>query len=179
LSTAIARSEYPSWLIAALRTDHAGESGAIEIYRGVLALTRDPDLIAFATRHMHTEIRHLSAINALLPARHRSLLTPAWRALGWLTGAIPCLFGPNAVFTTIEVVETFVDRHYQAQIDRLRSDDGDPAIIDLFDRLRLDEVEHRDDATARKTYAASPPLRIWTWLVRTGSAAAVQMARLV
>lgn len=145
----------------------------------MLAVTRDPDLVAFATHHMCTEIRHLSEISALIPARHRSLLSPAWRGLGWLTGAIPALFGPNAVFTTIEVVETFVDRHYQAQIDRLRSEDGDPAIVDLLDRLRRDEVGHRDDAAARRTDSASLPLKIWCWFVRTGSAAAVQMARLV
>jgi ubiquinone biosynthesis monooxygenase Coq7 len=176
---AIAESAYPRWLIAALRTDHAGESGAVEIYRGVLAVTRDPDLIAFATHHMRTEAGHLNEISALLPARDRSILTPAWRGLGWLTGAIPSMFGSNAVFATIEIVETFVDHHYQAQIDRLRSEHGDPAIIDLLDRLRRDEVGHRDDAAARRTHTASLPLKIWTWLVRAGSAVAVQVARVV
>lgn len=87
------------------------------------------------------------------------------RGLGWLTGAIPSMFGSNAVFAMIEIVETFVNRHYQAQIDRLRFEDGDPAIINLLDRLRRDEVEHRDEAAARRTDRASLPLRIWTWLV--------------
>jgi ubiquinone biosynthesis monooxygenase Coq7 len=37
----IAISEMPAWLIGELRSDHAGETGAVMIYRGILAFCKD------------------------------------------------------------------------------------------------------------------------------------------
>jgi ubiquinone biosynthesis monooxygenase Coq7 len=171
--------ELARWLIADLRTNHAGETGAVEIYRGILAVTRDEHLIAFARQHMETELSHLGEISVLLPASQRSLLLPLWRMLGWLTGAIAALLGRDATFTTIEAVETFVDRHYQAQIDRLRQENSQPAIMELLDRLRRDEVEHRNDAMRRRTSEPARLVKAWTWLVDGGSRVAVYLARLM
>ena len=33
------------WLAAELRSDHAGETGAVAIYNGILRATHDPELI--------------------------------------------------------------------------------------------------------------------------------------
>lgn len=172
-------NELPRWLIAELRTDHAGETGAVEIYRGILALTRDEHLVAFARAHMQTELSHLEEISRLVPPARRSILLPLWKLLGWLTGAIAVMLGRNATFTTIEAVETFVDRHYQAQVDRLRQEGCEPAIMDLLDRLRRDEVHHRDDARNRRTSTPTRSLKAWTGLVGAGSRVAVHLARIV
>ena len=40
----------PEWVFAHLRTDHAGEVGAVCIYQSVLQFARDPKLRAFAER---------------------------------------------------------------------------------------------------------------------------------
>lgn len=40
----------PASLVADLRSDHAGETGAVVIYRGILAVTRDA---GFAVRRSH------------------------------------------------------------------------------------------------------------------------------
>lgn len=172
-------NELARWLVAELRTDHAGETGAVEIYRGILAITRDEHLVAFARAHMQTEQSHLEEISRLVPPARRSILLPLWKLLGWLTGAIAAMLGRNATFTTIEAVETFVDRHYQAQVDRLRREGNEPAIMDLLDRLRRDEVHHRDDARDRRTSTPTRFLRAWTGLVEGGSRVAVHLARLV
>ena len=100
---------FPDWLTAELRSDHAGEFGAVRIYRGILAVTRDPALRAFAERHGETEQSHLDLIETLLPVAQRSRLLPLWRLAAWLTGALPALFGTGAVYATIDAVETFVD----------------------------------------------------------------------
>ena len=102
-----------------LRSDHAGELGAVWIYRGVLAISTDPGLREFAARHRATEQSHLDKIEAVLPWFQRSRLLIGWRVAGFLTGALPALFGPRAVYSTIAAVETFVNKHYQHQIDRL------------------------------------------------------------
>ncbi|MFN9542602.1 MAG: demethoxyubiquinone hydroxylase family protein, partial [Alphaproteobacteria bacterium] len=72
-------NELPRWLIAELRTDHAGETGAVEIYRGILAITRDEHLVAFARAHMQTELSHLEEISRLVPPARRSILLPLWK----------------------------------------------------------------------------------------------------
>ncbi len=178
----------PAPLIADLRTDHAGESGAVMIYRGILATTRDSAVRHFASEHLATEAGHLAAIEPLLPRRQRSRLLPIWRIAGWLTGALPALAGPRAVYATIEAVETFVDHHYAEQIESI--DRQDPAgtlqalqaLRALLQTCRDDEIEHRDEAAAFFALTGQPPalaLRVWVWLVGTGSRVAVKICRFV
>ena len=167
----------PADLIGELRSDHAGETGAVWIYHGVLALSRDAGVRDFARRHRVTEQRHLALVEALLPWSSRSRLLVPWRAAGFLTGALPALFGPRAVYATVAAVETFVDQHYQQQIDRLQGRSDHRALHDLLRSCQADECEHRDEALAMTD--SSPPrwLAIWCALVSRGSALAVQLAR--
>lgn len=169
-----------------LRTDHAGETGAISIYRGILAVTRDARLRAFAARHLETESAHLERIEAVLPASARSRLLPAWRLAGWLTGALPALAGPRAVHATIRAVETFVDLHYREQLERIdaldpqRADARLQGLRTMLDGCREDEVAHRDEAAAALAADPRPAgavLRAWTAIVGSGSAAAVTVCR--
>jgi 3-demethoxyubiquinol 3-hydroxylase len=181
-------SRLPATLIADLRTDHAGETGAVMIYRGILAITRHGAVRHFAGEHLATEAGHLATIEPLLLRRQRSRLLPLWRIAGWLTGALPALFGPRAVYATIEAVETFVDRHYGEQIESIHQQDPAgthpplQALRALLQTCRADEVAHRDEAAALFALAGQPPalaLRVWVWLVGTGSRVAVKICRLV
>ena len=176
-------SMLPLPLLRELRTDHAGETGAVMIYRGILAVARDPALRAFAQHHLDTEARHLELVEAMLPRAWRSRLLPLWRVSGWLTGALPACFGPRAVYATIEAVETFVDRHYAAQlelIDTLQRESPSAELAELrtlLQQCQQDELAHRDDAAARWSGTARGPLAAWRWLVGQGSAAAVRVCR--
>jgi ubiquinone biosynthesis monooxygenase Coq7 len=147
------------------------------IYRGILAVSRDASVRAFSERHKATEQGHLDLLEALLPPGQRSRLLPLWRIAGWLTGAIPALFGPRAVYATIDAVETFVDHHYQAQIDRLDAEGIHPDIRALLEHCRVEEVHHRDEARGLGDAPPGALLRFWSWLVGAGSAAAVSAAR--
>jgi len=167
----------PDWLVGELRSDHAGETGAVMIYRGILAFSRDPAVRDFSARHKETEQGHLDLLDDLLAPSQRSRLLPIWRVAGWLTGALPALVGSRAVYATIDAVETFVDHHYQEQIDRLDRERSFPAIRAALERCREEEVHHRDEARAE---AEGPPgalLRTWSWLVSAGSKSAVSAAR--
>ena len=132
----------PASLVAELRSDHAGETGAVWIYRGVLALSSDADLRSFA----------------------------------------PALAGPRAVYATIAAVETFVDEHYQQQLDRIAAlpaaeREAATPLRDVLAHCQADECHHRDEAQALR---GSPPgglLRGWCAMVGAGSAAAVSLAR--
>ena len=83
------------WLTGELRSDHAGEAGAVMIYRGILAGSRNSDIRQFAASHGVTEQGHLDLLETLLPPRQRSILLPIWRIAGWLTGFLPALVGPT------------------------------------------------------------------------------------
>ncbi|MGK0472237.1 MAG: ubiquinone biosynthesis monooxygenase Coq7 [Candidatus Azotimanducaceae bacterium] len=164
------------WLVAELRSDHAGEMGAVAIYQGILKVTHDDALQQFAQRHLQTEKHHLAKISALLPAADQSRLLPVWRVAGFLTGAIPACFGPAAVFITIDAVETFVESHYLSQIKRL-ADHGECEVRELLSSCLRDEVEHRDEARHLSPHEIGLIGRSWQRLVGTGSNFAVSLAR--
>ncbi|MEL6360763.1 MAG: demethoxyubiquinone hydroxylase family protein [Pseudomonadota bacterium] len=170
-------------IVADLRTDHAGETGAVWIYKGILAVSKDGDVRLFAKEHMATEQKHLALIEGILPPGQRSKLVSVWKLAGFLTGALPALFGPRAVFKTIEAVETFVDHHYQEQIEYLDQKlEAEPTLGDLKQVLvdcQADEVAHRDDAAGRDPTPAGPLMSVWTRLVGAGSKGAVSIARFV
>ena len=170
-------SNAPDWLIKELRSDHAGETGAVFIYRGILAVSRDQDVRIFAAEHLQTEQSHLDEIETIFQRVHHSRLLPAWRVAGWLTGAFPAVFGSRAVFATIEAVETFVDAHYTQQIDALDSELAFQWLRDVMIRLRDDERHHRDDANVRLTSPNGLLLSCWAWIVGFGSETAVKLAR--
>lgn len=193
-------ADFPRWLEAELRSDHAGETGAVFIYRGILTFARNPEIRRFARTHQATEEAHLAALSHLLEPKKRSRLLPLWKIAGWVTGALPALVGDRAVYITIDAVETFVDRHYQEQIDALR---GDPSFAHTHALLvvaQSEEIHHRDEARE----AHSGPLRevnmlaqedparagdpksglglwakAWSGIVAGGSKAAVWAARKV
>ena len=172
--------QLPAWVCADLRTDHAGEVGAVCIYQGVLRFARDPALRSFAEHHLLTEQNHLRLISTWLPASQRSRLLPIWQLAGFLTGALPALFGPRAVYATIEAVETFVDHHYEEQILALASL---PVLSDLRQTLldcQADEIAHRDEAAAARGLGQPAwLLRAWCAMVGAGSKTAVSLIRFI
>lgn len=163
-----------------LRSDHAGETGAVFIYRGLAAVAQwrgDAELMAFAQRHGQTEADHLRQIEEWLPPARRSRLLGPWRLAGWLTGALPALAGRRAVYATIAAVETFVDRHYQQQIDHLQAHGGPEGLLPLLVRCQADECHHRDEAAVLAGAPRPWALRLWCAIVGAGSAGAVVLAR--
>ncbi|MEZ7815051.1 MAG: demethoxyubiquinone hydroxylase family protein [Burkholderiaceae bacterium] len=180
---------FPLGLLRELRTDHAGETGAVMIYHGVLAMSRDPGLRNFARHHLETEQRHLLLMEQVVPTNWRSWLLPLWRLAGWLTGALPACFGPAAVYATIQIVETFVDHHYEQQvvmIDSLLAQSPPADATTNLLRLRtllvecqLEEVAHKEDARAHWSGQPNVLLSVWLRLVDRGSKSAVGMCRYV
>jgi len=168
----------PASVLADLRTDHAGETGAVFIYLGILQFTRNPALRVFAEHHLATEQSHLRHIESWLPKAQYSYLLPLWRLAGFMTGALPALVGPRAVYVTIQAVETFVNQHYDDQVRTLESK---PALVKLRQVLlecQNDEVAHRDQAAAALGQEKiGLLLRFWSVLVGAGSQVAVAVCR--
>ena len=162
-----------------LRSDHAGEVGAVQIYRGIKAvalLRGDLELMRFADAHGAVEQQHLTMMEKLVPAEQRSRLQTPWQIAGWLTGAVPALFGRNTVYSTIQAVETFVNHHYQQQIDILSERVEHNDITDVLIKFQADEVHHRADPGSRGVNT-NPLLSAGCGMIGIGSRAAVAICR--
>jgi len=121
----------------------------------------------------------IRALVPTVPDLMRNLRSDHAGLAGWLTGFLPALVSPRAVYSTIEAVETFVDRHYQAQIHKLAQTGASGALRSVLLNCQQDELHHRDEARAAQNKAAGPGLRIWTGMINIGSRAAVVLARRV
>ncbi len=167
----------PVWLLGELRSDQAGETGAVAIYEGILWVSRDTKIRRFAEDHLRTEQSHLTKINSVLPAKSRSRLLPLWRAAGFVTGALPSLFGARAIYATIAAVETFVDEHYLQQIERLDREQLLPTVRELLADCREDEIHHKQEAEQAMGAGPQLVLRTWCRIVDFGSRIAVAIER--
>ena len=168
-------------LLADLRSDHAGETGAVWIYKGIMSGSSDSEVRAFASKHLVAESRHLALMETLLSQSQRSSLLPLWRLAGFLTGYVPSLLGSRAVFLVIEAVEAFVEDHYLTQITYLQNADSPSQhsrqLVTLLKQCLEEEKHHKFDAQARLSYTATS-LEVWLQhVIYRGSGLAVSMAR--
>ena len=163
-----------------LRSDHAGEVGAVYIYKGILSIAKDPALVEFSKRHLETEKEHLRKIEEVLPVSKRSKLVGIWKVAGYLLGFLPSLFGPRIVFATIEAVESFVEDHYEEQLKYLRAqNDPDQALINLLQSCQDDEIEHKNESAIKKRSTPGFLLNFWMKIVGWGSSSAVKVAKII
>ena len=169
----------PAWLVAELRSDHAGEIGAICIYQGILTITNEKAVEEFAKNHLATEKKHLELIETLCDKQDRSLLIPVWKLSGFLIGAISALMGQKAVFAAISAVETFVVSHYQSQINRLQIEKLHPDTCSILQSCCDDEARHESEASEMLDEKPKFFVRSWCFLISVGSNLAVKCARII
>ena len=103
----------------------AGETGAVWIYKGALAATkfrRNCDEVKeFANEHMKAEQQHLDFFTEIVPDHMHTNLLPIWKLSGFLLGFLPTLLGKGpALYHTVDAVESFVEIHYNEQIEWLK-----------------------------------------------------------
>ena len=162
----------PNVIIPDLRTDHAGETGAVFIYKGILLVSKDKEILEFAENHLLTEKKHLELIEKILPDSEKSKLLFLWKFLGLLTGLIPALIGKKFIYVTIFFVESFVEKHYNEQILKLKKNKKSVELIQLLEKLKNDEISHKEDSL-KKFGKLSFLLKIWGNIVEIGSRTAV------
>ena len=162
-----------------LRVDHAGELGAVHIYRGqnaVFAAAKDHSAIAGQLVDMEAhEAEHLKAFDALL-GKHEvrpTLLTPFWRAAGFALGAGTALLGEKAAHACTEAVESVIEEHYAGQIRELET--RDPALAADLTRFRDDELAHRDQAIEAGAKSA-PGYAILSTAIKAGCRLAIRIS---
>ena len=143
----------PRDIEAMIRVDHAGEFGALRIYKGQLAVlsrTHPESAGVEAIRQMAAqEQKHFDAFDAMIKDRavRPTALEPVWRAAGFALGAATALMGEKAAMACTVAVEDVIDEHYSRQIERL--DKSEPELKATIQRFHADECAHRDEAIER------------------------------
>lgn len=168
----------PKFLIPHFRTNHAGETGAVFIYKGILSISKDSEIIDFSKKHLQTESEHLEILNKILPSREISKLIPLWKIMGFLTGFIPGIFGKDFIYATIFSVESFVEKHYQHQLDLIKDKKKFADLSNLINQLMHDEVEHKNEAN-QKIRKKNFLHKSWSNIVYNGSSLAVKISKYI
>jgi ubiquinone biosynthesis monooxygenase Coq7 len=145
-----------------LRVDHAGEYGAIRIYRAQIAIAhwRAPDLVAMLQDALSDETRHRDRFDAGL--RERGLrpcdMLPLWGIGGTLLGAGTALLGREAILVCTEAVERTVHRHMDDQVAWLTP--REPRLATAIAAIRDEEVDHLHRAQRERGTATAAWLRL-------------------
>ena len=136
-----------------LKVNHAGEYGAIRIYRAQLAVARRlrSPLVAFLEDTLTHEVEHCRRFLAAMPSRRsRPCRTMwLWGLGGTALGAITALMGRNATYACTKAVEQTVHHHLEAQLLFLA--DRDAELHALIADIQVEEQSHLDYATAHLT----------------------------
>jgi len=166
----------PDDLFPYLRSDHAGETGAVELYRGLIRNGRDPLVSDFARRHLAAEEKHLTGFGELLGAQKPTLLLSLWRIGGRASAGLFSFMGRRVALTGIAAIEEGVVRHFRKQVAMLSGREEYGALVALFEEYVSDEALHRDEAE-RARGPAGPVLAVFAFLVRTAGAAFAAITR--
>ncbi len=162
-----------------LRVDHAGELGAVHIYRGqraVLGGAPGRERIAGQLEEMEAhEARHLARFETLLAERgvRPTLLTPFWRLAGFALGAGTALMGEKAAHACTEAVETVIGEHYANQVRELSL--SQPALAAELSEFQAEELAHRDLAVEEGARDA-PGYPLLAAVIRAGCRTAIRIS---
>ena len=165
-----------------LRVDHAGEYGAVAIYRGQQAVfrqSRATQAMADQLAEMQAEEqKHLDAFDRMLVEEgvRPTLLTPVWNAAGYGLGVVTALMGEKAAHACTDAVETVIEEHYA---DQARAAEAErPDLAATFREFREDELHHRDVAVEGGAREA-PFYRLLSRVIRRGCHAAIAVSEKV
>ena len=134
-----------------VRVNHAGEYGAIRIYRAQIAVARRlyPDIADDLGKMLDHEIQHCAIFSAAMPVRRSRpcRMISLWSTGGALLGFLTALTGRQGIWTCTAAVEAAVHRHLDDQIGFLLN--RDPDLHDAIQDIRVEELSHLNHAEAR------------------------------
>jgi len=165
-----------------LRVDHAGEYGAVHIYRAQRAVFEGRAgraAIAADMAEMETqEAVHLARFEALLNAERvrPTLLIPLWRMAAVALGTGTALMGEKAAHACTEAVESVIEEHYADQIAELK--ERDPVLAAELSVFRDEELAHHDHAVEHGSREA-PGYGLLSAVIRAGCRAAIKVSERV
>lgn len=143
-----------------IRVDHAGEFGAINIYRAQLFVARCfyPNIVAKLEEMLSHERQHFSTFDSLLKKRgiRHCYALYFWAFGGTLLGFLTAALGRNAIWVCTSSIETTVLHHLEWQLAFLEQHDKE--VHQAVLSIKSDEEEHRDfgDSNGHRSLVHKP-----------------------
>ena len=162
-----------------LRVDHAGEYGAVQIYRGQRAvfdaLPHKARLSGVLKDMEDGERHHLDTFDALLLERgvRPTVFSPLWNAAGFALGAATALMGEKAAMACTEAIEEVIEAHYREQAEELG--DTEPDLRATIEQFREDEIGHKNTAVEHGAPEAFGH-GLLSRAIKTGCAVAIRLS---
>ncbi|KAJ2088601.1 ubiquinone biosynthesis monooxygenase Coq7 [Coemansia sp. RSA 986] len=160
-----------------IRINQAGETAAVTIYKGQMAvLGRDPELKTLLTHMRDQEVVHLEIMDRHIAdfKVRPTLLQPVAAVGGYVLGVVSALLGVRSAMTCTEAVETKIGTHYNDQLRDLHT--LQHAELDELKRsiakCRDEELEHLDTAVDHGARMA-PLYRLQFELIKGGCGVAI------
>ena len=134
-----------------IRVNQAGELGAIQIYKGQLAVLKNKSLSKHLRDMLEKENKHYEKFNELvLTYKVRpTILSPLWRAGAFGLGVFTAMMGKKATLACTEAVEEVIIDHYEKQSAYLKGKDSE--LSKLTKKFCKEEKEHLDFANEHDT----------------------------
>lgn len=162
-----------------IRVDHAGEYGAVQIYRGQRAVFDRIESKGHTTRLLaemeEGEQEHLKTFDRMIAERgvRPTLMAPVWRVAGFGLGAVTALMGEKAAHACTEAVEEVIEEHYGDQSEKLRGVDAE--LKHVVDKFRADEIAHKETAIEQGARHA-PAYPVLSAVIKFGCRAAIRIS---
>ena len=127
-----------------LKVNHAGEWGAIRIYRAQLWLARKwyPDVVPFLEETLRHEVQHCALFSEAMPSRgaRPCRIMSLWGRGGFVLGFVTALFGRQGIWICTAAVESAVHRHLDDQLFFLKG--RDPELVRVIESILQEELSH-------------------------------------
>jgi len=165
-----------------IRVDHAGEFGAVQIYRGQRAVFDRIEGKAHVARLVGEmeagEQEHLRTFDRLIAERgvRPTLMAPLWSVAGYGLGVVTALMGEQAAHACTEAVEEVIEEHYGRQADALEGVDRE--LLGIVERFRADEIQHKETAIEQGAHNA-PGYGALSAIIKLGCRAAIRISEKV
>ena len=170
----------PKFMIKWMRSNHAGETGAVWIYKGSSCVFWNKKISNMSKEHILTETNHLIVMENLLTSNEKSKLLFLWRIMGFVLGFLSAMFGYKFFCITVDAVETFVEKHYNEQIEYLLNNNLNYKLAMVLKKCCDEEIEHQQDARSKVLEKDESKItNFWKKIVGSGSNMAVNVSKLI
>ena len=130
-----------------LKVNHAGEFGAINIYKAQLVVSRIfmKPLVPLLESFLEDEKRHMDIFWQEIQRRNGIKCKSFWLCGlgGYAMGFISALLGKRGIMSCTWAVESVVINHLKSQLEYL-SEKNDTNAYTVVDSILEDEINHRD-----------------------------------
>lgn len=134
-----------------IRVNQAGELGAVQIYKGQLAVLKNRPVAKELKDMLKKESKHYETFNDLIVSYkvRPTAFSPIWKTGAYGLGVVTAIMGKKATMACTEAVEEVIIGHYEKQSKFLK--DKDSKLSKITKKFCEEEKEHLDKARQHDT----------------------------